>query len=65
MKIKKAITGVVLFLMCAAAISAAPFNLSEKDYQAMIEKAIVSTGNNVRMKKTASSLFVCLSSNAT
>ncbi len=51
MKIKKAITGVVLFLMCAAAISAAPFNLSEKDYQAMIEKAIVSTGNNDRMKK--------------
>ena len=56
MKIKNVITGVVLFLMCTAALSANPFNISETDYQAMVEKTIVSTGNNARMKTVLSKL---------
>ena len=56
MKIKNVILGVVLFLMCTAALSANPFNISEADYQAMVEKTIVSTGNNARMKTVLSKL---------
>ena len=37
--------------MCAAGVQANPFNLSDSNYHAMIEKTIVSTGNNARMKK--------------
>ena len=51
MKIKNAILGVGLFLMCAATLSANPFKINENDYQQMVEKTLVSTGNNARMKK--------------
>ena len=51
MKIKNAILGVGLFLMCAANLSANPFKINEADYQKMVEKTLVSTGNNARMKK--------------
>ena len=51
MKIKNAILGVVLFLMCATNLSANPFKINEADYQKMVEKTLVSTGNNARMKK--------------
>ena len=36
--------------MCAANLSANPFKINEAEYQSMISKTIVSTGNNVRMK---------------
>ena len=51
MKIKNAFLGVVLFFMCTSTLSAIPFKISEANYQTMIEKSIVSTGNNARMKK--------------
>ena len=37
--------------MCAATLSAHPFKINDADYQKMVEKTIVSTGNNARMKK--------------
>ncbi len=36
--------------MCAANLSANPFKINEAEYQSMISKTIVSTGNNARMK---------------
>ena len=51
MKIKNAILGVGLFLMCTVNLTANPFNIKDADYQQMMEKTIVNTGNNARMKK--------------
>ena len=51
MKIKNAILGVGLFLMCATTLSANPFNIKDAEYGQMMEKTIVNIGNNVRMKK--------------
>ncbi len=36
--------------MSLASVQANPFKINESDYQSMIEKTIVSTGNNARMK---------------
>lgn len=51
MKIKNSFLGVVVFFMCTSTLSAIPFKISEANYQTMIEKSIVSTGNNARLKK--------------
>ena len=37
--------------MCSANLSANPFKISDANYQQMMEKTIVNTGNNARMKK--------------
>ena len=37
--------------MCIATLFANPFKIDETNYQQMIEKTIISTGNNARMKK--------------
>ena len=50
MKIKKAFLGVMLGIMSAAMVQANPFKLSDSNYQAMVEKTIVNTGNNARLK---------------
>ena len=51
MKIKNVILGVILFLMCSANLSANPFKINDANYQQMMDKSIVNTGNNARMKK--------------
>ena len=51
MKIKNAILGVGLFLMCTVNLTANPFKINDANYQQMMDKAIVNTGNNARMKK--------------
>ena len=56
MKIKNAILGVCLFLMCSANLSANPYNIKDADYQQMMDKTIVNTGNNARMKKVLSKI---------
>ena len=38
MKVKKAVSGVVLFLMCVATLLANPFKIDEANYQQLIEK---------------------------
>ena len=50
MKIRNIISGVVVFLMCAVNLPANPYKINESEYQKMIAKAIVSPGNNARMK---------------
>ena len=56
MKIKNAILGACLFLMCSANLSANPYNINDADYQQMMDKTIVNTGNNARMKKVLSKI---------
>ncbi len=51
MKIKKAFLGAVVILMSLSSVQANPFKINEAEYQSMIEKTIVSTGTNARMKK--------------
>ena len=51
MKIKKAFLGAVVILMSLSSVQANPFKINEAEYQPMIEKTIVSTGTNARMKK--------------
>lgn len=51
MKNKKAFLGAVLGFMSLVSAQANPFNINDSDYQKMIEKTIVSVGNNARMKK--------------
>ena len=57
MKIKKILIGAAFIIMSVAKISAEnPCGLSDSVYKNLIEKTIVSTGNNYRMKKVLSKI---------
>jgi len=51
MKNKNVFLGVFIFFMTLTALQAAPFKLNSSEYQQMLDKTIMSTGNNARMKK--------------
>ena len=57
MKIRKLLIGVLFIFMSAAEVAAEnPCGLSDSAYKNLIEKTIVSTGNNYRMKKVLSKI---------
>ena len=57
MKIRKLLIGAAFVIMSVAKVSAEnPCGLSDSAYKNLIEKTIVSTGNNYRMKKVLSKI---------
>ena len=52
MKKKLQILGVIfMIVMCSSVFSESRFNMSDSDYDKLVQESLVSTGNNYRLKK--------------